>query len=333
MGREGQPPHELEAAIVAAYAATFIPRFDRYPVQLASTGKYIQVAKPLTLDLVAAHLENRTTSGRPCPTIGAYALDEYSFAKWLCFDADTEPQWDNLLLMAANLSAEGVTPYLEPSRRGGHLWLFTSPLAAVDARRFGKYLKAEYSLEKIELYPKQDQLAEGAGSFVRLPLGVHQKDGKRHHFVTVDGITPLAPTIREQVAMLAQPQRVPAQFIDSILAIAPPAERVSPTPKFAQLKGASGEKLSDRLKSRVSVYDFVSQYVQLDSRGIGFCPFHDDEHHSFQVNIQKNYWNCYATNSGCGGGSIIHFWQKWRELHGQSPDFKETVTELAQMLL
>jgi DNA primase len=74
----------------------------------------------------------------------------------------------------------------------------------------------------------------------------------------------------------------------------------------------------------------VRQYVQLDQEGRGLCPFHNDHHESFSVRQDANYWYCFA---GCGGGSIIDFWMKWRALHDQDPGFTATITELAQMLL
>lgn len=332
MGKEGEYTRELEAALVAAYAATFIPRWDRYPIQ-TQTGKYIQLPYPLTLDMVAAHLEDYRHPDRPTITIGAYALDEISQAKWVCFDADSESQWDELLEMARTLRNSGIPGYLEQSRRGGHFWLFTPQISGSIARRFGHQLAREYGVAQIEIYPKQASLEglEGGGSFVRLPLGLHRKDRKVHYFINPD-LTPLAPTIREQLIMLAAPHLVSPDFINEIVSRAPEEKPVSPSPTFEKVKSVPGEKLSDRLMARVSVYDFVGQFVELDNRGVGRCPFHDDQHHSFQINIQKNYWNCYA-EQGCGGGTIIHFWQKWREVHGQSPDFKESVTELAKMLL
>lgn len=189
----------------------------------------------------------------------------------------------------------------------------------------------EHGIEQVEIYPKQGSLEglEGGGSFVRLPLGLHRKDQRVHHFIEPNG-TPLAPTITEQLRVLAVPQLIPQDFINAVISRAPEERITSPSPTFEKVKVTLGEKVSDRLVARVSVLDFVGQFVQLDSRGVGRCPFHDDQHHSFQVNTQKNYWNCYA---GCGGGSLIHFWQKWRETHDQSPTFKETVTELANMLL
>jgi len=78
----------------------------------------------------------------------------------------------------------------------------------------------------------------------------------------------------------------------------------------------------------VTVMEFVSQYVDLKptaSGAIGLYPFHDDHHPSFGVNTEGNYWHCFA---GCGGGSVIDFWMKWRKC-----DFTAAVRELAEMVL
>jgi DNA primase len=69
--------------------------------------------------------------------------------------------------------------------------------------------------------------------------------------------------------------------------------------------------------------------VQLDARNTGFCPFHDDQVRSFGVNDSGNFWHCFA---GCGGGSVIDFWMKWRTKHGQDGSFTETVRDLRIML-
>jgi DNA primase len=78
----------------------------------------------------------------------------------------------------------------------------------------------------------------------------------------------------------------------------------------------------------VTVLEFVGQYVDLKptaSGAIGLCPFHDDHNPSFGVNAEGNYWHCFA---GCGGGSVIDFWMKWREC-----DFTTAIKELAEMAL
>ena len=104
-------------------------------------------------------------------TLGAYALNVRNEAQWICFDADTDEEWRGLWEMATDLKAEHTPSYLEPSQRGGHLWLFLSePLSGQDARRFARQLAAEQDLPSVEIYPKQDTLRTGPGSLVRLPL-------------------------------------------------------------------------------------------------------------------------------------------------------------------
>ena len=139
-------------------------------------------------------------------TLGVYALDPESNARWVCFDADTDEQFRSLLHAGETLSTMGQASYLERSRRGGHLWLFFTPLPGYSARRFAKQLATELSIpDTIELYPKQDFLSEeGYGSLVRLPLGIHRRTGQRYHFINLDE-TPLAPTIRDQIRLLAIP--------------------------------------------------------------------------------------------------------------------------------
>ena len=78
----------------------------------------------------------------------------------------------------------------------------------------------------------------------------------------------------------------------------------------------------------VMVLEFVSQYVDLmptASGAVSLCPFHNDYHPSLGVNEEGNYGNCWA---GCGGGSVIDSWQKWRKC-----DFTTAVRELAGMVL
>ncbi len=331
MAAEQDTHHELHPEQVTDYAATFILRTDCYPLQL-DNGSYAIVKKLLTHNLIAAHLRGRVT-------LGVFALAPENCGQWLCIDADWDDQWKRVLTMARLLATQGVTPYLELSRRGGHLWLFTERVPGRDLRRFGKQLLADYAIERVELYPKQDELRTGPGSFVRLPLGIHRMTHRRYGFVTLKHQA-LATTVREQVAILAHPQRVPPRFFEHVLARAPMPKPTVSTPLFAQMreepqrswkrKKSRDGMPSDRIKTSISVADFVRRYVELNDAGRGRCPFHDDEHASFAVSDQGNYWHCFA---GCGGGSIIDFWMRWRQVHGQDGSFTATITALANMLL
>ena len=60
--------------------------------------------------------------------------------------------------------------------------LFQKSLPASDIRTFGKGLLTHFNIEKMEMYPKQDDVADGVGSLIRLPFGVHRKSGKRYGF-------------------------------------------------------------------------------------------------------------------------------------------------------
>ncbi len=212
------------------------------------------------------------------------------------------------------------------------LLLFTPPTPGKDIRRIGRQLLKEDGIEKIELYPKQDTLSTGPGSLVRLPLGFHQVTGKRYSFVTVDN-QPLAPTIRDQIAQLAHPERVPQNWLDPMLARTP-KELLAPPLRFTKQEFRDGLP-SQRIKAAAPLEQFISQYVKLDEHGKGHCPFHDDEHHSFQIGVGQHgpFWSCYAECGEPHGGDIIHFWQRMRQKSGQDDSFVPTITELAGMLL
>jgi hypothetical protein len=112
-------------------------------------------------------------------TLGAYLLDQDSRARFLVLDADDAQSWGELGHLTRALASEEVPTYLENSRRGGHLWLFLAEaVAGQEVRAFGHGLLAAHKVEGVELYPKQDQLADGPGSLIRMPFGVHRLTGQ-----------------------------------------------------------------------------------------------------------------------------------------------------------
>jgi hypothetical protein len=138
------------------------------------------------------------------------------------------------------------------------------------------------------------------------------------------GRTPALAT-RGQIYALKTPETVPEAVFEAYRSFVPP----EPIPAVREpLTAPEGATLSERVKASVTVLEFVSQYVDLKptaSGAVGLCPFHDDHHPSFGVNAEGNYWHCFA---GCGGGSVIDFWMKWRKC-----DFTTVVRELAEMVL
>jgi DNA primase len=90
---------------------------------------------------------------------------------------------------------------------------------------------------------------------------------------------------------------------------------------------ADADALWEKVKKKTTVIDFIGAFVPLRKTGygaIGKCPFHADTHASFGINAKENYWHCFA---GCGAGSIIDFWMKWRKI-----EFAQAVDELADVL-
>lgn len=297
-------------------AQRFVQRWDLYARQLAD-GRYVCVRELMNVGHLFAHLRGEVT-------LGAYLLDQESQARFLVLDADDEHGWERLGNLARELAGENVPAYLEESRRGGHLWLFLAQaVAGREARAFGLGLLAAHQVEGVELFPKQDRLTGGPGSLIRMPFGVHRLIGRRYGFYTADG-SPLAPTVREQIYALGAPETVPQAAFEayrSFVSSRPTSGVIKPPDALTGL-------VSEKIKASVAVQEFVSQYVDLRSTAsgaVGLCPFHNDHHPSFGVNHEGNYWHCFA---GCGGGSVIDFWMKWRKC-----DFTTAITELAEMLL
>jgi len=307
--------HELSQP-AAVLSRGFVQRWDLYAVQL-DDGRYVCVHEQLNVGHLFSHLRGEIT-------LGTYVLDRASRARFLVLDADDEESHLRLGRLARALDDESVPSYLEESRRGGHLWLFLDEAtAACDVRAFGKGLLAAHDVEGVELFPKQDRLAGGPGSLIRMPFGVHRMIGRRYGFHTIDGF-PLAPTIREQILVLRAPETVPEArfefyktFVSSSMGVTAPEPPEEPA-----------DTVSERIKASMTVLEFISQYVELKttaSGALGLCPFHDDHNPSLGISDEGNYWHCFAD---CGGGSVIDFWMKWKGC-----DFSAAVKELADVLL
>ncbi len=158
---------------------------------------------PLTLDTLIKHLTGTWT-------IGLYAVNpETQKAKWGAIDADYRGSITHLLALQWEFSKQGVAAALEPSRRGGHLWVFGEEsiparswrlLILHTAKRIQVPIKGGFAptgcdpstlavtrtgrlVEGIEVFPKQDSLDHGEfGNAMRGPLGIHRANGRRYWF-------------------------------------------------------------------------------------------------------------------------------------------------------
>jgi hypothetical protein len=297
-------------------ARRFIQRLDLYPMQVAD-GRYLCIHEPLNPQLLAAHLKGDIT-------LGTYLFSREGNARFVVLDADDDHGFERLRHLAERLATEDIPGYLERSRRGGHLWLFLAqPVPAKDARYFGLSILKRHAFSSVEVYPKQDHPGAGPGSLIRLPFGIHRLSGRRYGFYDMAG-HPIAPFIHRQIERLGRPRFVPQSSFEAYLSTIP----VIRDPLVFPVADEHTESLAEAVKARVSVMGFIGNYVELrptSSGAIGLCPFHDDQRPSLGVNAEHNYWHCFA---GCGGGSIIDFWMKWRGL-----DFEDALDELRRKLL
>lgn len=126
-------------------------------------------------------------------TLGIYAINPSTQrVKWMAIDADYRKALEDLLRLQFELARLGIQAALEQSRRGGHLWIFFErPVLAKHARVHIRHLAKRLSVEVkgsgsgdgIELFPKQDSIAEGQyGNAIRGPLGIHRAAGRRYWF-------------------------------------------------------------------------------------------------------------------------------------------------------
>jgi hypothetical protein len=277
---------------------TFFNRRDAYALQ-KKDGRYFYIQEPLTLELVLQHLRGEIT-------LGSYLLSAKHRCKFAVIDADDDPERSKLVEIHRTFP---LPSYLEASRRGGHLWFFFSePVPGARAKAFGREVARMYELSA-EIFPKQ-ATSKGPGSCIRLPLGVHRKTGDRYPFIGLGDW-------RSQLNGISSPETIPTAEVMQFQY----KERVR---KRRRLPLNGEMPVWEKIKRLVTVQEMVSQYVELSDKGVGRCPFHDDEHASFSVNLEENYWHCF---SGCGGGSVIDFWMKLNNM-----TFQQAVEDLGERL-
>ena len=317
MSRSERQLNDYELARPAeSLAKRFVQRWDLHARQL-NDGRYICIHKQLNVDHLFGHLRGEIT-------LGTYLLNQNSQASFVVFDADDIHGFERLARLSNVLANEDVPSYLERSRRGGHLWLFLAQaVPGRYARAFGLGLLAAHNVDNVEMFPKQDELVGGPGGLIRMPFGIHRLTGCCYGFFNPDGFT-LAPTIIDQIHFFQDPQVVPDAAFEAYRSY------VLSKTQFSRLERSHepGDTISERIKKSETVLEFVSRYVELKPIGngaLGLCPFHDDHRPSFGINDKGNYWHCFA---GCGGGSVIDFWIKWRNCN-----YFEAITELTHMLL
>ena len=190
---------KLNSAERRAYRELFINRDDVYKRQNSRGDAYYDVHETLTDEILFNPNEN----------VGSYQLDKNNQVRYAVLDIDIIKEihkrdgfkvgdWLPKLqqqVKCANdlLKAKGIEAVIEFSGfKGYHLWIFLKePMDASVVRQFMKTTfdgmkKVDAAIEW-ELFPKQDNIAEGYGNYIKPPLQLHKKSGRWSHFVDENG--------------------------------------------------------------------------------------------------------------------------------------------------
>jgi len=299
------------------FADCFIGNQTDYALQLP-TGRYRRVGFPVTLEVIEAHLTGECT-------MGTYVISDRGVCFFAVFDAD---QANGLLLLSdlwRELAASDIPSYLEQSRRGGHLWVFLD--TPVPAWALRKWLLPRCPAG-VEFYPKQDEAA-GVGSLIRVPLGIHQMNGRRYPFVVPrDGhLMPVASRLLDTLSALEAVERatVPQSlFVASCQSARPPAGTHTSKTIPSPIRWFSKSPTIADWCAQQDPFLAIGRYVRLDRRGMGCCPFGEhheggrDSHPSFRVFEPRRRggtcWCCYTAGIS---GNVFNFLQLYRKLSAQ----------------
>lgn len=292
------------------YWSLFIGRSNDF-AQQRNDGGYWRVGRSLTMTDLANHLDRQWT-------LGSYVMNEKGRCRFAVFDADSENGLPELRHLQAILARQGIPAYLERSRRGGHLWVFfVEPVPASQVRAW----LLPWCPAGVEFYPKQ---AEGAGygSLIRLPLGVHLRSGKRYPFVEWRERGPV-PVARSAPATLDWLATIKRAQVPDLQPARPRAPRTQET-SFSNSRHTTMLTFPLTIRewcANQDPYRVIGAYVDLNSQGIGSCPFSwhhthgRDAHASFKVytpGTPGGYcWYCYTWQQG---GSVFDFLRYWHNL-------------------
>lgn len=221
----------------------------------------------LTEKTVADHLEGKIT-------IGLYAINPLNQrCKWVAIDADYADAMDDLIKLQHQLTQDGVESALEMSKRGGHLWIFLAvPLLARKCRiyiydlaqKLGVPVKGSGLAEGIEVFPKHDEIRQGAfGNAIRGPLGIHRGAKRRFWFYGADY------TLDAQIQFLTSLRRLTEDELDRFT-----AGREVPS-NLAKLHSGAGPANGNeprRNRPAFCILDYVSETRVVGRNYVTRCP-------------------------------------------------------------
>jgi len=200
--------------------------------RMGKSWGYIPEKREMTAEDLRRHLGGEKT-------LGIYLTDLNNTSRLMVMDLDVRKAWLNaygnspeerkringLLKSSCDQMSEicqmaGLTPMIETSgNKGLHFWFFGGDdFACRYWRSLGSWLvsKLRNIPEELswEVFPKQDRVpVDGLGNLVKLPLGTHQKTGRKSYFVDRQTLQPFP----DQIVVLRQAVRICRGDFEKIL--------------------------------------------------------------------------------------------------------------------
>jgi hypothetical protein len=222
----------------------------------------------LTERTVSDHLEGKIT-------LGLYAINPLNQrCKWVAIDADYASAMEDLIRLQHQLMQHHVESALEMSKRGGHLWILLAvPLLARKCRiyiydvaqQLGLPVKGSGLAEGIEVFPKHDEIQEGAfGNAIRGPLGVHRGAKRPFWFYGADY------TLDAQIGFLTRLRKLTEEELDRF------TTGIELTPNVAKLRSevesVNGNQAGSGRRRGFSILDYVAESRVVGRNYVARCP-------------------------------------------------------------
>ena len=238
------------------------------------------------------------------PTISILFLHDDDTAKVAAIDADGEDGWEVIGVIARVLLGHGIACAVEPSRRGGHLWLVSKePLPAIVLRHA---IQVAISLAghdpadtKIEIRPTTDQkLSAYGGGQLRGPMMPHRETGEAWPLLDPANVEPLGADWGESVERFPLADPV---FLNQLAANWRPPVRAPRRDSKQTLRPYRGASKVAAYNAAMSIWDVLDLYFPGHLRNRfareARCPFHEDRHASLSIYENGARVKCHA--GGC----------------------------------
>ncbi len=289
-----------QRSIAECYVAQWAPRADAYADW--DGEHWTAVRRPLTPEVVAASMRTKVP-------VSCYFPDPEGLTHVAALDFDVGDGLALAYRVAAAMRARGAEAYVEPSRRGAHLWW---PLAAqAPAWRVRRAMRGALAAAgvapdpKIEFRPESSDAPGpgGLGKSLRMPMMPHPATGKGFPLHRADG-EPLPYSMADSLLAMADPS--PRAVVEALAALGPPDLRESdqadrPPRTWSAIDRAQAPTVTEVAYERWG--------VALRAGRANKCFAHDDRNPSLSVTADDERLICKSPecrlhNNGKGYGSI-----------------------------